>query len=245
MRKFLCLMYGVVAYVLFLGTFSYACGFIGGFVVPKGVDDGSTVARSQAIVANVLLLGLFAAQHTIMARPTFKRWWTKFVPVAIERSTFVLFTCVVMGLMFWQWRPLTTAVWQVDGDVAKVVLWGLFAFGWLLVLYSSFLIDHFDLFGLRQVVLNFRGIDYTDPPFAKPALYRMVRNPLMLGFLIAFWSTPAMTQGHLLFAVVTSAYIFVGIWFEERTLLGVLGEDYRRYRATTPMVLPFIGKWSS
>ncbi len=238
MSRVMMFAYGLVCYLLFLGTFLYAIGFVGGFVVPKSIDSDAAGPLGPAMLVNVLLLGLFAVQHSIMARPTFKNWWTRYIPRPIERSTFVLATGVVLGVLFWQWRPMSGVVWRVDAPAAAVPLRLLFFFGWGLVLYSSFLIDHFDLFGLRQVYLHLRGRQSNARGFCTPPLYRLVRNPLMLGFIIAFWATPVMTAGHLLFAVGTTAYIFVGVTLEERNLLGALGEDYRRYRSRTPMILP-------
>lgn len=240
-----CFVYGLIAYVCFLVALTYAAGFVSNLVVPKGIDSGETGPTSTAMLVNALLLGLFAVQHTIMARPAFKRWWTKIIPQPIERSTFVLVTSLVFFLMFWQWRPLPTVVWSVEAPVFRAILYACFASGFLLVLYSSFLIDHFDLFGLRQVTLHLRGKEYTHPEFAQPMLYRIVRNPLMLGFLIAFWFTPDMTQGHLLFSIMVTGYIFVGIQFEERDILKELGEDYARYRERTPMVFPFLKRRKS
>lgn len=231
--------YGLVAYLSFVATFLYAIGFVGNFLVPKGIDSGTPGPVSQAILINVLMLAAFAIQHTIMARFAFKAWWTKIIPVPVERSTFVLMTNAILLFTFWQWRPMPEVVWQVDAAMFQYVLYAVFGLGFALVLYSSFLIDHFDLFGLRQVYLHLIGKEYTHPPFAQPMLYRLVRNPLMLGFLLAFWSTPLMTRGHLLFTVVTTLYIFFGIHMEERGLLSELGEDYRAHRARTPMVIPF------
>lgn len=240
MSRTLCFLYGSIIYVLFLGTFTYTALFVGGLWVPRTIDDGPTGSGMGAILVNVGLLGIFAIQHTIMARPAFKARITKIIPRPIERATFVLATCICFVVLFWQWRAMPEVVWGVENQGVRAAVWGLFALGWLLVLYSTFLIDHFDLFGLRQVYLHLKGIEYTHPPFAQPWLYSMVRNPLMLGFVIALWSIPTMTQGHLLFAMVASGYILVGIQFEERDLLAALGDDYRRYRASTPMLIPFL-----
>lgn len=240
MSRTLCFLYGSIVYVLFLGTFTYAALFIGGLWVPRTIDSGLTGAGAEAVFVNVALLGLFAIQHTIMARPAFKAQITKIIPKPIERATFVLATCICFLLLFWQWRAMPDVVWSVESHGVKTAIWGVFVFGWLLVLYSTFLIDHFDLFGLRQVYMHLRGVTYTHPPFAQPRLYTIVRNPLMLGFVIAFWAIPTMTQGHLLFAAVASGYILVGIQLEERDLLAILGEDYRQYRACTPMLIPFL-----
>lgn len=238
MGRYLCFLYGVAAYVLFLATFCYTIGFTENLVVPKNINQGTEGPVRLAILVNVLLLGLFAAQHAIMARPWFKQRWTKIVPQPIERSTFVLATCIAFGLLFWFWRPMLTPVWQVEHSVARPAMFALSFAGYGLVLYASFLIDHFDLFGLRQVFMHLRCRKVEHGKFVTPTLYKFVRNPLMLGFLIAFWATPNMTQGHLLFVSVTTAYVFFGVWLEERDLLRALGEDYRRYRARTPMLVP-------
>ena len=241
----LVMLYGLIGYFAFLGAILYAIGFVGDFLVPKTIDSGVAEPWGQAAVVDALLLALFAIQHTIMARPAFKKWWTRYVPVAIERSTFVLIASLIFGLLFWQWRPIPTVVWTVEHALARNLLVGLSLIGWALVFYSSFLIDHFDLFGLRQTFFHWRGWTYTHPAFQKPLLYRLVRNPLMLGFVIAFWSTPHMTYGHLLFAGLSTAYILVGIQFEERDLLRILGEDYRQYRRRTPMLFPFLRRSAS
>ena len=242
MGRAACLIYGTVCYLLFFGTFLYAIGFAGDMVVPKSVDGpipvGQTSSTLQAALINILLLGLFGIQHSIMARRGFKKHWTRIVPLPVERSTYVLATCMALGLMFWQWRVMPTVVWHFDGPAA---LWGmriLFFAGFGLVLYSTILIDHFDLFGLRQVILCWRGRPYEAPRFVMPMLYKFVRHPLYLGFIIAFWSASTMTQGHLLFAVVTTAYMLVGIQLEERDLIADHGEDYRRYRNETSMLIP-------
>ncbi|MHC4106909.1 MAG: methanethiol S-methyltransferase [Planctomycetota bacterium] len=238
MNRVAVFVYGVVAYVIFFVTFCYAIGFVGSLVVPKGIDDGAEGSLGAAIGINVVLLLLFGGQHSIMARPAFKDWWTKIVPVAIERSTFVLLASLILVLMFWQWRPVTASIWQIDAPWARNILIGISLFGWLLVLYSTFLIDHFDLFGLRQVYLYLRGRPYTPPAFVERSIYRLVRHPLMLGFLIAFWVTPDMTAGHLLFAVVTTVYVLAAIQVEERDLARSLGDDYREYRTRTRMLVP-------
>lgn len=232
--------YGATVYVLFLGTFLYAIGFIADMFVPKGINDGEVGAFVPSILVNASILSLFAVQHTIMARPAFKEWFTRVVPRAAERSTFVLATCLILCTLFWQWRPLPEIVWQVDSIAGRALLHALFAMGFALVLYSTFCIDHFDLFGLRQVWLHLRGFHYTHPGFAQPVIYRLVRNPLMLGFLVAFWSAPTMTQGRLAFALLTTGYILIGVQFEENDLLKMLGDDYRDYRARTPMLIPFL-----
>ncbi len=242
MSKIASLAYGGVCYVIFLGAFLYAIGFVGNLVVPKTIDSGPVVALAEALSVNLLLLGLFAVAHSVMARPAFKRWWTRFVPPHVERSTYVLTSSLVLALMYWQWRPMPSIVWDAQHPALVAALWGLFGIGWLLVLISTFLIDHFDLFGLRQVYLYARGVPYTPPPFRTPALYRLVRHPIMLGFLIAFWATPTMTWGHLLFAGMTTAYIFVGIALEERDLKDAFGSTYDAYRQQVGMVVPWIGR---
>ncbi len=239
MKRVVFFAYGLLAYVFFLGTLLYAMGFVEGAVVPKSINGGLQEPFGRAVLINVLLLGLFGLQHSIMARPVFKKWWAGIVPEPVERSTFVLLTCCVLTLLFWQWRPINATVWQVDYTWARALLSGLAVFGWLLVLYTSFVIDHFELFGLRQVFLYFRGRDIVNGPFMGRSVYKFVRHPLMLGFLAAFWSTPDMTGGRLLFAIVTTAYVLVAIQLEERDLLKVLGEDYRQYRGRTPMLLPW------
>lgn len=235
---------GSASYLVFLGTFLYAVGFVGNLVVPKAIDSGTAVPLTEAVGVNVLLLGLFAVQHSVMARPAFKRWWTRTVPPHLERSTYILASSLALVLLFWLWRPMPGVVWEAGGPIAAV-LWAVFAFGWVVVLVSTFLIDHFDLFGLRQVVLFARGQPYTPPPFRVRGLYRVVRHPIMLGFLIAFWVTPAMTWGHLVFAGVTTAYIVVGLWLEERDLRHAFGGTYLKYQQQVGMLLPRIGRGRS
>lgn len=235
---FLSLIYGVVAYLIFVATFLYSIGFVGNIYVAKSIDVGNVQSLSTALLIDVLLLGLFAVQHSLMARPAFKRVWTKFIPVPIERTSYVLASSVVLILLFWQWRPIPTLVWQVHNLAGQTILQGLFFAGWLLVFASTFMIDHFDLFGLRQVWLNFRGIEYTHPPFRTSGGYRYVRHPLMLGFIIAFWATPTMSVGHLLFAFASTGYILIATQLEEHDLMAFLGEPYREYRRRVPMLLP-------
>jgi protein-S-isoprenylcysteine O-methyltransferase Ste14 len=234
----LSLTYALISYLIFLGTFLYAVGFVGNLVVPKSIDSGPAVPLGEAVAVNVLLLGLFAVPHSVMARPAFKRWWTQFVPPQVERSTYVLASSVALILLFWLWRPMAGLVWEAEQTVAAA-LWVLFGVGWVLVLISTFLIDHFDLFGLRQVVLYARGRPYTPPPFRTPALYRVVRHPIMLGFLVAFWAAPTMTWGLLLFAGLTTAYILVGVLLEERDLRNAFGSTYETYRRQVGMILPW------
>jgi len=225
----------------FFGTFTYAIGFVGNLLVPKSIDSGEPGPLGFSILVNAVLLMVFVVQHTIMARPAFKREWTKIVPQPIERGTFVLAASLALMLIFWQWRPIPTLVWDIQQPIARTILWTLYLSGYGLVLFSSFLIDHFDLFGLRQVYFHFTGREYHHPPFIERSIYRRIRHPLMAGFLIAFWCTPTMSQGHLLFAVLSTGYIFFGIAVEERDLLQILGPDYRAYRERTPMILP-LGK---
>lgn len=240
-KRMVFLIYGIVSYAAFFGIFVYMIGFLTNLVVPKSID-GPVGDGGSGVLINVVLLGLFAIQHSTMARPGFKAKWTKIVPEPIERSTYVLITSVLLIVMVLQWRPMTeTIIWQVDASAIRAILHGLSVLGFGIVLYSSCLIDHFDLFGLRQVVLCFRGQPYTSPVFRTRGLYRFIRHPLLAGFMIAFWSAPTMTAGHLLFAVATTVYMFIGVTLEERDLLNVLGEDYKQYRARTPMFLP-LGK---
>jgi protein-S-isoprenylcysteine O-methyltransferase Ste14 len=235
-------VYGLAAYLVFLATFLYAIAFVGGFAVPTRLDGPLTTSLPEALAIDVALLAVFALQHSIMARPWFKRRWTRVVPWPIERSTYVLFASLALLLLVWQWRPIGMPIWSIDDPAARLVLWTLFGAGWGTVLVVTFLINHFDLFGLRQVVLPLLGRSYTPVPFRTPGPYRHVRHPLYLGFLFAFWMTPTMTAAHLLFALATTAYILIAIQFEEHDLAAEHGRAYAAYRQAVPMLLPSAGR---
>ena len=239
MGPFLGVIYGFASYAFFFVTFLYAIGFTGNLVVPKAIDDGIVVPMTEALIVNVLLLGLFAVQHSVMARPAFKRWWTRIVPPSIERSTYVLFATLALALLLWQWRPMPTPIWTVTDRVGVVLIDAVFWLGWVVLLTSTFLINHFELFGLRQVVARMRERPIPESTFTTPFFYRFVRHPIYLGFLMSFWATPQMTVGHLLFCVATTGYILIGIQLEERDLIALFGARYRTYREQVGMLLPW------
>jgi len=239
MGRFTAFLYGLAAYVVFFFTFLYAIGFVTGLVVPKTIDSGTVVPLVEALIVNILLMSVFAVQHSVMARPQFKRWWTQFVPKSVERSTYVLLASLALILLFWQWRPIPAVVWQVADPTAAQAVMVLSFGGWLLVLTSTFMINHFELFGLHQVVNNLIGKPMAEARFKTPMLYNFVRHPIYLGFIIAFWAAPVMTVGHALFAAVTTTYIFVGIFLEEHDLTALFGQDYKRYRQRVGMLIPW------
>jgi protein-S-isoprenylcysteine O-methyltransferase Ste14 len=237
--RILAFVYGIAAYGIFLVVFLFAIGFVEGMGVPKTIDSGAVGPPTRALVVNLVLLSIFALQHSVMARPQFKRWSTQFIPRSVERTTYVLAASLALALLIWQWQPMPTPVWQIGNPGLALTVTGLSFFGFLIVLTSTFLINHFELFGLHQVANNLTGRAMPEPRFRTPLLYRFMRHPLYLGFIIAFWATPNMTIGHLLFAAVTTAYIFVGIWLEERDLISVFGDEYRRYKNHVSMLLPW------
>ena len=240
MGALISLVYGTAVYVFFLCTFVYAIGFVGGVFVPKTVDSGTPAPLMEALAVNFLVLGIFAFQHSLMARRSFKRWWTQFVPPAVERSTYVLAATLALALLFWQWRPITEPViWRIEDPAAVNSIWAIFWLGWGVLLLATFLINHFELFGLRQVFSRLLGRDIPEAEFRTPLLYRYVRHPIYLGFVLAFWATPVMTAGHLMFATGGTGYILVGIWFEERDLVAQFGERYHRYREQVGMLIPW------
>jgi protein-S-isoprenylcysteine O-methyltransferase Ste14 len=244
MTRIIALLYGLIAYVAFAATIIYSIGFVTGLVVPKTIDSGLAGPPMQAVIINLLLMSLFAIQHSVMARPRFKKWWTRIVPPTVERSTFVLFSSLALAFLFWQWQPIPVVVWQVTNPQVAASLLGLSLFGWVFVFVSTFLINHFELFGLHQVANNLVGRPMPAMRFKTPLLYNLVRHPIYLGFLIFFWATPVMTGGHLLFATVTTAYIFVGIALEEHDLIELFGDEYLRYRKRVSMIVPFFGRSS-
>jgi len=242
MGKILAFLYGLVSYVIFFGTFLYAIAFVAGVAVPKTIDSGPVGGLVPSLAIDTLLLGVFAIQHSVMARPAFKAWWTQFVPKAVERSTYVLFASLALILLYWQWRPLPSPIWTVTAPAAVAVLWVLCGLGWVTVLTSTFLINHFDLFGLRQVWAYASGKEIPPEEFVTPLFYRIVRHPLYLGFIVAFWATPMMTLGHLYFAFATTAFILIAIQLEEHDMVAMFGDTYRTYQRRVSMILPWIPK---
>jgi protein-S-isoprenylcysteine O-methyltransferase Ste14 len=238
MGRIISFLYGTIAYAVFFGTFLYAIGFVGNIVVPKSIDSGAEGTFGPGLIINAVLLALFAIQHSVMARQGFKKWWTKIVPQSVERSTYVLITSLLLLLLFWQWRPIPAEVWSFESATGALILNIFFWLGWLIVLLSTFMINHFDLFGLRQVYLNLSRKEYKDVEFKTTGLYKYIRHPLMTGFIIAFWATPLMTVGHLIFAIATTAYILIAIQIEERDLVSLHGEQYKSYRHQVSMLLP-------
>ena len=239
MNRIVAFLYGLLSYAVFFATFLYAIGFVGDLFVPKSIDSGATAPATSALIVDLVLMSVFAVQHSVMARRQFKQWWTKFVPPAVERSTYVLFASLALVLLFWQWRPLPAAIWQIADPRLALAVTSLSLAGWLIVLTSTFLINHFELFGLQQVAHNLAGRPTAAPRFRTPLFYQFVRHPIYLGFIIAFWATPVMTTGHLLFAAVTTTYIVIGILLEERDLVEMFGDDYRHYRARVAMLMPW------
>ena len=243
MKKFLVLLYGVVAYFIFLVAFLYAIGFVGNLVVSKSIDTGTETTFIQAFLIDALLLGIFAIQHSVMARPAFKKWWTGIISPVIERSTYVLLSSLALLLIYWQWQPMLSVVWKVENKTGVLILQGVYFFGWLIVFLSTFMINHFDLFGLKQVFENLNNKQSQPQSFITSYFYNIVRHPIMLGFIIAFWSTPVMTLGHLIFSITTTLYIFIAVKFlEEKDLLKAHGKTYEDYQKKVPMIIPLIGK---
>jgi methanethiol S-methyltransferase len=239
MKRLLTITYAAASYLVGLAAFGYAIGFVGNIAVPRSIDRGVAAPIGEAVAVDVLLLGVFGVQHSVMARPAFKRWWTRTVPRSIERSTYILGTGLVLFLLFWQWRTMPAIIWDLPWRPARLVVQLLFWLGWATALASTFMINHFDLMGLRQAYLAWRGQPYRELGFRSPLLYRLVRHPLMLGFVVAFWASPRMTAGHLLFAIATTGYILIAMQLEERDLVTALGDQYRDYRGRVPMLCPW------
>ena len=240
MKKSIILLYGILAYFVFLIAFLYAIGFVGNIIVPKSIDSGSETTLFFSLFINLILLSVFALQHSIMARPVFKKWLTTIISPAMERSTYILLSSSALLLIYWQWQPITTIVWETENKIVSIVIIGTFFIGWLIVLLSTFMINHFELFGLAQIFDNLKNKRTPNPKFQTNYLYKIVRHPIMLGFIIAFWATPTMTVGHLLFALVTTIYIFIAVkYLEEKDLRKFIGEKYETYQKEVPMIVPF------
>ena len=241
MKKLIIFLFGILAYLVFLVAFLYAIGFVGNIFVPKSIDTGTETNILHAVLINVVLLSIFAIQHTIMARPIFKKWWVSLVGTASERSIFVLLSSLALILMYWKWVPIKSVIWQVENETIILIINGVFVLGWLIVLLSTFMINHFHLFGLKQISDNLQNKEISGLKFRKIYLYKFVRHPIMLGFIIAFWATPLMTAGHLLFSIVTTLYIFIAVkYLEEKDLKDAIGEPYMEYQKEVPMIIPFI-----
>lgn len=240
MKKIVILIYGALAYIVFLVAFLYAIGFVGNIMVPKSIDSGTETSLFSSIFINVILLSIFALQHSIMARPVFKKWFLKIISPAMERSTYILLSSLALLLIYWQWQPISIIVWEVENEILIIVLMGIFFLGWVIVLLSTFMINHFELFGLAQIYDNLKNKQTPNPKFQTNYLYKIVRHPIMLGFIIAFWATPIMTVGHLLFTIVTTIYILIAVkYLEEKDLRKSIGEKYETYQEEVPMVIPF------
>jgi len=240
MKKIIILLFGVIAYSIFLLVFLYSIGFVGNLYVPKTIDSGTSTTLLNSILINATLLSVFALQHSIMARPMFKEWFASVFSQAAERSTYVLLSSLALALVFWQWQPMTSIVWEAKSNMAIALITGLYFLGWLIVLLSTFMISHFELFGLTQIIDNLKNRQTAHPKFQTNYLYKIVRHPIMLGFLIAFWAAPTMTVGHLFFTIVTTVYIFVAVkYLEEKDLKKIIGEKYETYQQEVPMIVPF------
>lgn len=240
MKKSIAFLYGILAYSVFLVAFLYAIGFVGNFVVPKSIDSGTELTFLKAILINSALLSLFALQHSVMARPAFKKWFINIINPAIERSTYVLLSSLALLLLYWQWQPIPLFIWNIENEIVSKLLSGVFFFGWFVVFISTFMINHFELFGLKQIFDNLKDKHTKDPKFQTNYLYKIVRHPIMLGFIIAFWATPVMTTGHLMFSIITTLYILIAIkYLEEKDLRKSIGKEYEIYQKEVPMVIPF------
>ncbi|WP_452233177.1 methanethiol S-methyltransferase [Lacinutrix sp. MEBiC02595] len=240
MKKLIIILYGLIAYVVFLIAFLYAIGFVGDFIVPKAINSGVETSFTNALFINLGLLSLFAVQHSVMARPAFKKWISPVIDPAIERSTYILLSSLALLLIYWKWQPMTTIVWNIENTTFYYIIMGVFFMGWLIVFLSTFMISHFQLFGLTQIFNNYKNKHTEDPTFQTNYFYKMVRHPIMLGFMIAFWATPFMTVGHLLFAIVTTLYMLIAVkYLEERDLRKFIGEKYEIYQKEVPMIVPF------